>query len=148
VPEKIAPAGRVLVEAADCVFDIVSPRAALFEFAGPAPQLEWLRSVKMTGEGSLATPTLGVAAWISTVDGRITQIDPSAIELEGIVAGAFRFAGEQRAVPSDAVVLDSEAPRRSSASPGIRASALPGFRISKVSERASGTTDEAEAVKE
>jgi hypothetical protein len=136
VPEKFAPAGRVLVEAGDCVFDIVSPRAALFEFAGPAPDAEWLRSVKMTGEGSLATSTLGVAAWVSTVDGRLTQLDPSGLELEGIFAGPFRFAGEQGALPSDAEVVDSEAPRRSSDGPGVRPSALPWFRSSVVSEDA------------
>lgn len=125
VPAEDRRTGRILVEAGDCVFDVASPRAALFEFAGPEPRPEWLQSVKMTGEGSIARPTLDVAAWISTVNGRLASLDAAALELEGIISGPFQFAGEPGPNPSAAEVHDSEAPRRTSDPPGIRASDLP-----------------------
>ena len=68
------PRGRILVEAGDCVFDIVSPQAALFELAGASAHPEWLKSLRMTGEGSLTRPGLEVAAWVSTIDGRVTPL--------------------------------------------------------------------------
>jgi serine/threonine-protein kinase len=125
VPVDRQPAGQILIEADDCVFDILSPRAALFEFAGPTPHPEWQQFVKMTGEGSTSPPALEVAAWISTGDGRVTPFDPPTIELEGIVAGPFRYAGEATPRASDSAVRDSEAPRRTNDQPGIRADELP-----------------------
>jgi hypothetical protein len=125
VPEDVARAGRVAIEACDCVFDVVSPGAALFEFAGGSPRTEWLRHVKLTGEGSIAAPMLEVAAWISTADGRVTGLDGTAIEVEGIFSGPLRFGGEPGPEPVDSEVEDFEAPRRTSRPPGIRAGALP-----------------------
>jgi len=125
-PPAGAAAGQILVEAGDCVFDVVSPRAALFEFVGPQSRPEWLRCVKMTGEGSISRPTLDVAAWISTDTGTVIPLDSSSLELEGIFAGPFRFAGEFGSNPADAEVRDSEAPRRTNDQPGIRAGELPG----------------------
>ena len=124
------PSGRILVDASDCVFDIVSRQAALFELAGDQSHSkgshpEWLRSLRMTGEGSLTRPNLEVAAWVSTIDGRVTPLESSTLEVEGLFAGAFRFAGESDQSPADSEVHDAEAPRRSSEPPGIRAAALP-----------------------
>jgi hypothetical protein len=126
VPADGTPAGSVLIVAGECVFDVVSPAAALLEFAGPAPRPEWLRSVTMTGEGSLVRPDLEVAAWISTDDGRFTPLESAGIALEGIFAGPFRFAGPSGPAPIDAEVVDCEAPRRGTEPPGIRARMLPG----------------------
>ncbi len=118
--------GTIEVEATDCVFDIDSPHAALFELAGPQPRPEWLRSLRMTGEGSVTRPTLEVAAWVSTLDGRLTTLEGIPIELEGLIAGEFHFTGEFPDQPAASEVHDSEAPRRSPTPPGIRAAALPG----------------------
>lgn len=125
VPAEGAPLGRVLVEAADCVFDVDSPRAALIELAGHEPRPNWLHSVRMTGEGSLAGPRLDVAAWVSTAVGSLSPFDGSDVEVEGLVAGPFRFTGDAGANPSASEVEESEAPRRSSDPPGIRARDLP-----------------------
>lgn len=126
------PRGRILIETGDCVFDIVSPRAALFELAGAPVQSEqahpeWLKSLRMTGEGSLTRPGLEVAAWVSTLDGQVTPLASAALEVEGLFAGAFRFAGESDKLPADSEVHDAEAPRRSSESPGIDAASLPAW---------------------
>ena len=118
--------GTIQIEANDCVFDIDSPRAALFELAGPQPRPEWLRSLRMTGEGSVTRPTLEVAAWVSTLDGRLTTLEGVPIEVEGLIAGEFHFTGEFPDQPAASEVHDSEAPRRSSTPPGIRAAGLPG----------------------
>jgi hypothetical protein len=124
------PRGRIVVEAGDCVFDIVTPRAALFELAGvpfdsERAYSEWLKALRMTGEGSLTRPALEVAAWVSTIDGRVTPLANATVEVEGLFAGEFRFAGESDKLPADSEVHDAEAPRRSSEPPGIDAAALP-----------------------
>jgi hypothetical protein len=126
VPEDGPLPGRVLLDAADCVFDVASPGAALFELAGPKMRPEWLCLVRMTGEGSVAGPALETASWISTADGRVEPLDSSAVELEGIVSGPFRFSGDPSANPADSEVEGVEAPRRTIDPPGIRANALPG----------------------
>jgi hypothetical protein len=125
VPEDGPLPGRVLLDAADCVFDVASPGAALFELAGPKMRPEWLSLVRMTGEGSVASPALDVAAWISIANGRVEPLDALAVELEGIVSGPFRFSGNASAQPADSEVEHVEAPRRTNDPPGIRASALP-----------------------
>jgi hypothetical protein len=127
VSPESTPAGRVLIEADDCVFDVLPARAALFEFAGPERRPELFRSVRMTGEGSVSGPELEVAAWIAPEDGRLSPLAPTAVDVEGIFSGPFRFAGEISMRPADAEVVDCDAPRRTSDPPGIRASALPGF---------------------
>jgi hypothetical protein len=81
----------------------------------------------MTGEGSVAGPELEVAAWISLEDGRLSPLAPTAVDVEGIFSGPFRFAGEIGLRPADAEVVDCDAPRRTNDPPGIRASALPGW---------------------
>jgi hypothetical protein len=128
VPADGMPAGGVLIDAGECVFDVDSPLAALLEFAGPAPRTEWLRSVTMTGEGSLVRPDLEVAAWISTDDGRFTPLESAGIAMEGIFAGPFRFAGRPGPAPFDAEVVECEAPRRGTEPPGIRPRTLPPLR--------------------
>lgn len=124
VPAEGGPPGRILIEADDCVFDVVPVCAALFEFASPRSRPDWLRSVQMTGEGSVATP-MEMAAWISTIDGRISPVQSPAIELEGIVTVPIHFAGQLGPRPSDAEVNDPDVPRRTSAPPGIRPAKLP-----------------------
>ena len=135
-PHMGLPHGRILIEAGDCVFDVVSPQAALFELAGAGAHSDpvhldrigsaWLKSLRITGEGSLTRPELELAAWVSTTDGRVTALESSTLEVEGLFAGAFHFSGESAQLPADSEVHDAEAPRRSSDPPGIRAAALPG----------------------
>ena len=124
VPVETAPRGRILVEAADCVFDLLSPQAALFELAGPDVRPDWLRKINMTGEGSVAGAGLEIAAWISIESGRLYPLEAALVELEGIFAGELSFAGDPGPEPDDSEVRDVEAPRRSNAPPGIRAAAL------------------------
>src|SRR5262249_49521944 len=121
VPSADSPHGRVLVEAGDCVFDLIAARAALFELAGSTPSDDWLASLRMLGEGSVAAPGLEIAAWVSIDDGRVTLLDASLLELEGILSAPFQFAGRATTIPADSQVREIEAPRRSGEPPGIRA---------------------------
>jgi hypothetical protein len=126
VPAEGPLPGPVQIDAADCVFDIVSPKAALVEIAGPKKRPEWAALVRMTGEGSVASPSLEVAAWISTQDGRVQPLDTSTLELEGIMSAPLRFAGKPGLHPADSEIEGVDVPRRTSDPPGIRASLLPG----------------------
>jgi serine/threonine protein kinase len=128
VPSGDSPHGRVLVEAGDCVFDLIAARTALFELAGSSPSDGWLASLRMLGEGSVTAPGLEIAGWISTVDGRVTPLDASSLELEGLLSVPFQFAGRATTIPADSQVREIEAPRRSGEAPGIRASGLPAAR--------------------
>jgi len=128
VPET-PPRGSVLIDAADCVFDLGSQHAALIELAGRRPDSGWLRSMRMTGEGSIVGRDLTIAAFVSTIDGRLEALDASALELEGIFSGPFEFAGAAGLSAADSQIETSEAPRRSSDRPGIHAAALPDFCV-------------------
>src|SRR5204863_276490 len=99
--------GTIQVDANDCVFDIDSPHAALFELAGPQSRPEWLSSLRMTGEGSVTRPTLETAAWVSTLDGRLTTLENTTLELEGLIAGEYHFAGGISQEPAASEVHDS-----------------------------------------
>ncbi|MBS0260778.1 MAG: serine/threonine protein kinase [Planctomycetes bacterium] len=117
--------GSIQIDVNDSVLDVASPQAALIELAGAQPKSDWLRWVRLTGESSITRPSLDVAAWVSTLDGSLTPLDSQFLEVEGVTACEFRFAGpvSERAV--DAEVREADAPRRTAALPGIRASDLP-----------------------
>jgi serine/threonine protein kinase len=117
--------GTILIEANDSVLDVASPQAALFELAGALPREEWLQWLQMTGEGSITRPAVEVAAWVSTLDGGISELAANALQIEGLAAGDFGFAGNISNRPVNSEVRNSDAPRRSAALPGIHAADLP-----------------------
>ena len=125
VPSAGRAGGRVLVEAADCVFDLVALHTALFELAGTEPRAELLRSIQMMGEGSVAGPGLEVAAWVSTETGRVTALDASSLALEGLLTIPLQFSGPAGVSPADSELREINAPRRSGEPPGIRAHEVP-----------------------
>jgi hypothetical protein len=114
----------LLVEATDCVFDLLLGSSALIELASATAKPAWLRSARWTGEGSLAPPDLTVAAASTGSATTLTPIEAAALPLDGLSSGSFRFAAEFSLAPADAAVTEWEAPRLSTAPPGIRAPRL------------------------
>ena len=119
------PAGAVTIEHENCVFDVVSPRAALLELASARTPPTWLRAIRIKGQGSLGPSALEVAGWVSTVTGQLTPLDSAEVEVEGIAACEFRFSGEATNFARDSEITSAEVPRSSSSLPGIRAESLP-----------------------
>jgi eukaryotic-like serine/threonine-protein kinase len=119
-----APAGRLSIDAKDCVLDLLPPHGCLFELADAAAPGALMR-VAMTGEGSLAPATLVTAVRRSSNDAADITVDPSDIPIEGILAGPYRFAGPLTLRPADAEMRHYEVPRRSTIPPGIDAKGLP-----------------------
>lgn len=114
----------VAIEASDCVFDLTAPGGRLFEFVGDTPAAALASRTKLTGEGSLAPPGLATAMRLRPSE-RTPEPFDAPVAVEGILSAPYRFAGPLSSQPTDAELLEYEAPRRSTKPPGIRASDLP-----------------------
>jgi hypothetical protein len=125
------PPGKITVEAADCVFDLVGPHAtalpqsALVEVVAPFLPSDLLDAIEVVGDDSLAGPDLLVGALAKPADGALVPLPADAIRLEGITTGPFRFAGPADEDPASSVIADYNAPRRSPDPPGVDATKLP-----------------------
>jgi len=124
VPDDPADSGRVTIEAIDCVFELKDSKTPLFLLASRSRSSRWLRLMKMTGEGSLVEGGLTVGEWQHPETGKRTFIESDRIQVAGISAGPFQFAGPNSPDPADSTVKSWRAPRRSPRPPGIEASLL------------------------
>jgi hypothetical protein len=120
-----SPRHKLQIEATDCVFDLAPAAGSLLEFRGEALRSEWPQFIQITGEGSLGGDQLSLATWIDRRNNSATVLDPSKLDVSGILAGPFRFAGPSLTNPSDSAVQDYDAPRRSPNPPGIKPASLP-----------------------
>lgn len=120
------PARRKLrLEATDCVFDLAPGGARLLELQGDELRVDAPQLIQVGGEGSLGQTNLELAAWIDSRTGVVTPLDPAQLDVAGIFAGPFKFAGPVSLKPADAAVVEYDAPRRSPSPPGIKPAALP-----------------------
>lgn len=117
---------RVSISADDCVFDLRGDYAALFQLVGERDPAEFPRLISMTGEGSVAVANVRVAAVLRTGAEQFEFPEIDSIEVEGISATRFQFAGSPGIVPAQsAIAPDSyQGLRRSNQLPGINAEAL------------------------
>ena len=118
-------AGRIRVDAADCVFDLEGENAALFQFVSSENPVEQFEAVEMAGSGSLACIGLQTAAWLPPDAAPTNLDDASFVALEGIVVSELTYAGEATGAPRNSAVTAFHAPRRSSQPPGVDPAALP-----------------------
>ena len=125
VPNDWSARHKLQIEATDCIFDLVANAGSLLEFRGEALRNDWPQLLQVTGEGSLSGEQLSLATWIDRRNNSATPLDPSRLDISGILAGPFRFAGPSLAKPADSAVLDYDAPRRSPNPPGIKPAFLP-----------------------
>ncbi|MEX0716248.1 MAG: serine/threonine-protein kinase [Planctomycetaceae bacterium] len=114
--------GRFLFDARDCVFDLAAD-GALFQLSPAALSAGVASEIEMTGEGSLISAGARIAArHPRPIESAGNSTEPE-IALEGLVAASFEFAASERS-PAACGVISWNAPRRSSAAPGIDATAL------------------------
>lgn len=114
-----SPAGYIVVQADDCVFDLAGRTAALFQFVAASPIDATTTRIELTGAGSLARTGL-VESIRTTNTGAATALaNPAVVELEGITTGPFTFAGPLDLFPGHSSVESFQVPRRSPRPPGI-----------------------------
>jgi len=118
IDQKIIP-GSIQIETQDCVFDLA--QAALIQVLGSKPPENWLSSVSMIGEGSLASSEIQVAGWQTTGEQPLEELDSSTMLIEGLSTGKFKYAAPLSLRPADSVIIEAQVPRKSALHPGIQA---------------------------
>jgi len=124
IDQKIIP-GSIQIETQDCVFDLA--QAALIQVLGSKPPENWLSSVSMIGEGSLASSEIQVAGWQTTGEQPLEELDSSTMLIEGLSTGKFKYAAPLSLRPADSVIIEAQVPRKSALHPGIQAEKFPNF---------------------
>jgi len=117
--------GAIQIEARDCVFDL--NRAALIQVRGQKPPENWLSSVSLLGEGSVASADIQVAGWQASKSEPLQELDSINMQIEGLSTGKFEYAASLSLQAKDSVITAAQVPRTSSLPPGIQVKQFPGF---------------------
>lgn len=130
---ETAPLSRLTLSAAGCVFDLDRPRdrstseatrPALVAWMSNRLPANWTAAIEWQMEGILVSPDIDVIARVDPTSGRRTAIDESQLNIDGLVAARFEFAGLESPQPADSVLKSSDAPRADATPIGIDAGNL------------------------
>jgi hypothetical protein len=116
-PSEDAQPGELAVQADRCAF-VPRPGAPLIRLTGPNLSAQFVRKMRWTGQGSLVSPNVVIAAW-QAPDGRQRAIKDSAVSIDGLVRSKVEFAGGQQSVAAVNQIVRWQAPLRSADPPGI-----------------------------
>lgn len=122
--EKTIP-GAIQIESQDCVFDLA--QSALIQVLGSKPPENWLSSVDLAGEGSVASSNIQIAGWRSTVKQPLVELNTTSMLIEGLSTGKFKYAAPLSLSPADSAITEAQVPRKSALPPGIQAEKFPDF---------------------
>ncbi|MCC7422843.1 MAG: protein kinase [Planctomycetaceae bacterium] len=111
--------GRLHIDATDCVLSLKTEGSFLIQFEGDRMPPDWARSVAVDGEGSLLSPGCDVAGLRNVSTDSVAPLDSTDVDVGGLTAATFEFAGRDPATDLHHVVRSWNAPRRSSTPPGI-----------------------------
>lgn len=117
--------GAIQIEARDCVFDL--NRAALIQVRGQKPPENWLSSVSLLGEGSVASAEIQIAGWQASKIEPLQELSASRMQIEGLSTGDFQYAAPLNLRAEDSVITAAQVPRTSALPPGIQVKQFPGF---------------------
>ncbi|QDT89368.1 serine/threonine protein kinase [Gimesia algae] len=126
--DQIQIPGTIQIEARDCVFGLV--QSALIQFQGSKPPKNWLSSVGLIGEGSVASSDILIAGWQKSPGESLEELSTDNMMIEGLSTGKFRFAAELSLHPADSLVTEAQVPRKSAQPPGIQPELFPDFLAS------------------
>lgn len=130
---EAAPLSRLLLSATDCVFDLARPtnrstsettRPALIAWMTGRLPANWTSAIDWQLTGILVPPEIDVIARIDPTNGRRAAIDESRLNIDGLVAARFEFAGPESPLPGDSSLKSSDAPRANASPLGIDADKL------------------------
>jgi hypothetical protein len=113
------PLGSIAIDTTDCVLSLREAGSYLVQFEGPRMPADWAQRVTVEGEGSLLTPGCDVAGLRAAPDGAVAPLDSSDVDIGGLTAAMFEFAGREPQLDVHHIVRSWNAPRRSSTPPGI-----------------------------
>lgn len=127
---ETTPLSRLTLAATNCVFDLSrsasgETRPALIAWMTGRLPTNWKSAIDWQLEGILVPPEIDVITRIAPSTGRRMSIDESQLNIDGLVAARFDFAGSATPQPEDSVVHTSDAPRASASVPGIESDSLP-----------------------
>lgn len=126
--EQIQIPGAIQIEARDCVFGLA--QAALIQFQDFKPPKNWLSSIGLVGEGSVASSDILIAGWQESPGQPLEELGTENMIIEGLSTGKFQFAAELSLHPADSLVTEAQVPRKSSQPPGIQPELFPDFLAS------------------
>jgi hypothetical protein len=124
-PRTATTAGRIEIEANDCVLDMAGKNAALFQLSGSQLRPESLEAVELFGEGTLTNPDVAVAKRLGP-DGIWQTVDSGSLSISGVLAAQYKFAGELTEDARDSRIDSHNAPQRHDHPPGIEVAAPAG----------------------
>lgn len=117
--------GTIQIEARDCVFDL--NQAALIQVRGQKPPENWLSSVSLLGEGSVASAEIQIAGWQASATEPLQELSTLNMDIEGLSTGKFEYAAPLSLHAEDSVITAAQVPRTSSLPPGIQVKLFPAF---------------------
>ena len=122
-----ASQSRLTLSATDCVFDLNRPQArpALIAWMTGRLPSNWTSIIDWQLEGNLVPPDIDVITRVDPATGRRTPVDESQLNIDGLVAAQFEFAGPTSPRPEDSVLQSSDAPRATTTPLGIDAKSIP-----------------------
>ena len=85
----------------------------------------WTSIIDWQLEGNLVPPDIDVITRVDSATGRRTPVDESQLNIDGLVAAQFEFAGPTSPRPEDSVLQSSDAPRATATPLGIDAKSIP-----------------------
>ncbi|WP_417383783.1 serine/threonine protein kinase [Gimesia sp.] len=120
--------GAIQIEARDCVFEL--SQSALIQVQGSKPPKNWLSSVGLMGEGSVASSNILIAGWQESPGQPLEELSTDNMMIEGLSTGEFQYAAEISLRPADSLVTAAQVPRKSAQPPGIQPELFPDFLAS------------------
>ena len=85
----------------------------------------WTTAIDWQLTATLVSPEIDVVTRIEPSSGRRVPIDESRLNIDGLVAARFEFAGPESSSPADSSLKSSDAPRANATPIGIDAEKLP-----------------------
>lgn len=124
-PDSPVIPGSIQIENQDCVFDLEA--AALIQVLGTQPPENWLSTVGLIGEGSVASSDIIVAGWRATPEQPLEELNSMNMLIEGLSTGKFEYAAPLSLNPANSTITKAQVPRKSALPPGIQVGTLPDF---------------------
>ena len=110
---------RLFCQANNCVFDLDNRTSALIGQWGSKLTAERLAQIEMSGEGSLCSENMTVAAVYQTDHRKLIKLPEETVVLRGIIAAPYRFSGPPSSDLKSLTIQNFQGVRRSGKNPGL-----------------------------
>ncbi|MFM9960032.1 MAG: serine/threonine protein kinase [Planctomycetaceae bacterium] len=129
-----SPLSRLTLTATGCVVDLArvaqsstseTARPALIAWMSGRLPPNWLSAIDWQLTGMLVPPDIDVIVRVDPTNGRRTPVDESRLDIDGLIADAFEFAGPASSRPRDSLLKSHSAPLPAGMQVGIDAEELP-----------------------